>query len=293
MQRRSVVLPEPLGPMTTTASPRATASETSFSTFTAPNDFDTRRTAIIGGAASVDIAEALLEKARQLREAVADAKVDERDAAEDLESGEGALGDLAPGRGQLPDADDRHERGALDQHEAGVDEGWQRDANRLGEDHDAQHERTPHAEPARGVPLGFRQRQDGGAKRLAHEGREVEAEHEDAALYGAKLDPGIGQNVVHGEQEDEQGDAAHDIEVKLDKQASSEAAEHVQQRDREPEHGAQDDACGRDADSVQSREAEIPEIVDEDRRHDRAQAGKARRRSSSRNSPATIVHRAR
>src|SRR5262249_28105555 len=100
MQRNRVVLPEPLGPITTTTSPGLTTSETLRSTSTAPNRL--RRPAIssIGrwrrvGAGSMAVDDASLEVPSIKRQGIADAEIDRGRADEDLERRQGALDDLA------------------------------------------------------------------------------------------------------------------------------------------------------------------------------------------------------
>src|SRR6266404_962337 len=99
MQRRRVVLPEPLGPITTTTSPGATASETSRSTSTAPKRLLMPEISSIGRRsterASMAVADASLKVPPIQRQDIADAKVDRRRSDKDLARRECALDDLA------------------------------------------------------------------------------------------------------------------------------------------------------------------------------------------------------
>src|SRR5690348_12382954 len=125
MQRRSVVFPDPLGPMITTASPRRTSVQTFFRTWLLPNHFDTPRMSISTGAVedsvSVDIACPPLEVSTAPREHETDDEIDERDTAKDLERRERALDDLAADKGDIRQSNDGDQRGALHQHDERVD----------------------------------------------------------------------------------------------------------------------------------------------------------------------------
>src|SRR5713101_1461566 len=113
MQRRRVVLPEPLGPITTTTSPGATESDTSRSTCTRPKRLLMPEISSIGRCsterASMAVEDAPLKVPAIKRKGVADAKIDRPRSDEDLERGERALDDLAARHRQLPQSDDRHQ----------------------------------------------------------------------------------------------------------------------------------------------------------------------------------------
>src|SRR5208282_1519355 len=107
VQRNKVVLPEPLGPITTTTSPGLTASEMSRNTSTAPKRL--RRPAIssIGRCwrsceTSMAEEDASFKVSSIEGEGIADAEIDRRRADEDLKRRQGALDDLAARHRQLP-----------------------------------------------------------------------------------------------------------------------------------------------------------------------------------------------
>src|SRR5437016_10715673 len=90
MQRKSVVLPEPLGPITTTTSPGLTASETPRSTSMAPKRL--RRLVIsrigrccLSGKSSMAEEDASFKVSAIEREGIADAEIDRRRPDKDLE----------------------------------------------------------------------------------------------------------------------------------------------------------------------------------------------------------------
>src|SRR5437667_11200756 len=127
MQRRSVVLPEPLGPITTTTSPGATESDTSRSTGKAPKRLlmpaissiarrSTERT-------SMAVEDASLKVPAIKRQGIADTKVDRPRSDEDLKRGQRALDDLAARHCQFPQPDDRYQRGRFDEAHAETDKG--------------------------------------------------------------------------------------------------------------------------------------------------------------------------
>src|SRR5215469_18379573 len=125
MQRSSVVLPEPLGPITTTTSPGATDNDTSHNTCAAPKDLLTPAISSIGrcaaGRASMAVEDAPLEVSAIEGQGIADAEIDGSRADEDLKRRQGAFDDLAARHRQFPQADDRHQRGCFDEADAEAD----------------------------------------------------------------------------------------------------------------------------------------------------------------------------
>jgi hypothetical protein len=111
IQRSSVVLPEPLGPITTTTSPELTESEMLRSTSRAPKRLETPSMASIGrrpeaACCSMTLEDTSLEMSTIQRQCVADAEIDDRRADEDLERRQCSLDDLAACHCQLPKPDD-------------------------------------------------------------------------------------------------------------------------------------------------------------------------------------------
>src|SRR5216683_3531392 len=156
MHRSSVVLPEPLGPMIATISPRETVRDTSFRTRRRPKLMLTRRSSTMGrpcAAGSVGKAHPLLEVEAVAGEPVAQHEVDKGDAAEDLQGRERPLCDLAAGEGQIAEANDGDERRALDEKDARVHEGRSGEAEHLRVDDDLEQEPAAHPEAPGSVPL--------------------------------------------------------------------------------------------------------------------------------------------
>src|SRR3984893_7571042 len=162
MQRSSVVLPEPLGPITTTTSPGVTASDTSRNTSTAPKRLCRAVISRIGrcryaGRSSMADEDASFKVPAIEGEGIADAEIDRRSTDEDLKWRESALDDLAARNRQLPQSDDRDQRGRLDQADAQADIGRCGEPQCLRQDHDLQHQTAGHAKTARRIPLRLRQ----------------------------------------------------------------------------------------------------------------------------------------
>src|SRR6201986_5267200 len=98
MQRSSVVLPEPLGPIPTTPSPVPTDNDTSRSTSSVPNRLLMPVISSIGRrcvpACSVAVEDASFKVFPIQREGIADAEIDRRRAQEDLERRQRAFDDF-------------------------------------------------------------------------------------------------------------------------------------------------------------------------------------------------------
>src|SRR5438874_5860115 len=88
MQRNRVVLPDPLGPITTTTSPGAIDSDTSLNTRTAPKDLLMPETSSIGrrsiGRTSMAVEDTALKMSAIKRKGIADAEIDGSRSDEDL-----------------------------------------------------------------------------------------------------------------------------------------------------------------------------------------------------------------
>src|SRR6516162_6784469 len=143
VQRNKVVLPEPLGPITTTTSPGLTASDTSRNTSTAPKALCSPAISSIGrcsrpGTSSMAEEDASFKVPSIKGQGIADTEIDRRRADEDLKRCQRALDDLTTRHRQLPQADDRDQRGRLDQADAQADVGRCRKAQCLRQDHDLQ-----------------------------------------------------------------------------------------------------------------------------------------------------------
>src|SRR5215831_7814944 len=100
MQRSSVVLPEPLGPITTTTSPEATDNETPRSTSSAPKLLETSATSSIGRSMTVE--DPAFQVSAIECQCVTDAEVNRRRTDENLERRQRALDDFTARHRQLP-----------------------------------------------------------------------------------------------------------------------------------------------------------------------------------------------
>jgi hypothetical protein len=129
-------------------------------------------------------------------EGIADAKIDCRRPDENLERRQGALDDLAARHRQLPQADDRNQRGRLDQADAEADIGRRGEPQCLRQDHDLQHQAAGHAETACGVPLRLRQCEDAGPEYLADERGVVERDDHYHTPERRQVDPGQRHQVI-------------------------------------------------------------------------------------------------
>src|SRR6266404_7108533 len=222
MQRSSVVLPEPLGPITTTTSPGVTASDTSRNTSTAPKRLRSAVISRIGrccraGRSSVAEEDASFKVPAIEGEGITDAEIDRGRTDKDLKRREGALDDLAACHRQLPEADDRDQRGCLDQADAQADIGRCGEPQRLRQDHDLQHQTTRHAETARRIPLRLRQRKDAGSEDLADKGGVVERDDQHHAPEWRQVDAGQRQQVVDESQQHQERDAAYQEQIAEDR----------------------------------------------------------------------------
>src|SRR5262249_30645848 len=144
----------------------------------------TRRSSTMGrpyAAGSVGKTHPLLKVETEAGKRVAQHKVNESDAAEDLQWRERPFRHLAASEGQLPKADDGDERRALDKENARAHEGRRSKAEHLRVDNDPEHEPAAHPEATGGVPLCAGQGEDRGPEDLSHKSSEVERHHEDAA----------------------------------------------------------------------------------------------------------------
>src|ERR1700751_571524 len=136
----------------------------------------TRRSSTMGWpcvAGSVGKAHPLLEVEAITGKRVAQSKVDEGNAAEDLQRRKRSFSHLATSKGQLSDADDGDERRALDEEDARTDKGRGGETEHLRIDNHPEHEAAAHPEAASGVPLRAWHGEDRCPEDLSHESTEV------------------------------------------------------------------------------------------------------------------------
>src|SRR5439155_20433250 len=144
--RRSVLFPDPLGPMITTTSPRVTARLTSFSTWSDPKCLCTWLTLTTEP-------QPPLRVEGQARQRVAEHEVQRGDDPKDLEREERLLHQDLAGPRQLHVAQDGHDRGVLDESDQEPDPGRDHDLDRGRQDDVAHDLAVPHPEAPGGRPL--------------------------------------------------------------------------------------------------------------------------------------------
>src|SRR4051794_25522306 len=162
IQRSRVLLPEPERPMMATTSPLAMSSETPFSTSLAPKLFLTSRMLTSDIEPSFDFL-------RPPRQREAQAEIDQRDQRVDQERSEGRIVEHGAGLGQLDEANDRGERGALDDLYGEADGRRDRDARGLRQDDVAHLLDVAEREAGGRLPLALRYRFDAAAPDLGQE----------------------------------------------------------------------------------------------------------------------------
>src|SRR4051794_35351713 len=167
MQRSSVDLPEPERPMIVTISPSSTSSETPLSTSTLPNVLCTSRI-------STRAIEAGLQGAGPERERQAQCEIDRGDQRVGKQRLERRRAHHLPCAGELDEADDRGERGALDELHQEADSRRQRQPQRLRRDDVAELLPGGEAETSASLPLRLLHRLEAAAPDLAEEGGGVE-----------------------------------------------------------------------------------------------------------------------
>src|SRR5206468_5797966 len=137
--------------MMATTSPLAMSSETPFSTSSAPQLFLTSRTL------TSDI-EAAFDLFRPPGQRETQAEIDQRDQRVDHERPEGRVVEHGAGLGQFDEADDRGQRGALDNLDRETDGRRDGDPRGLRQDDVAHLLDVAEREAGRGFPLPFRDR---------------------------------------------------------------------------------------------------------------------------------------
>jgi hypothetical protein len=93
-----------------------------------------------------------------------------------------------------------------------------------------------------------RNREHRASEHFGHERGEVQRDDRDAAGQRLERYAGVGQRVVHREQQHQQRHAAHQIEIDLDHDAKHDAAVELRQREDEPQNRRQQDRDERQVD---------------------------------------------
>src|SRR5260221_6795716 len=181
MQRKSVLLPEPLAPMIATTSPASISSVTSCRTWCVPKALEMAFNAKIG-------IDAPFEGLGQQRQRPAEDEIEQRDDRINDHRFEGRVGHQLAGAGQLDEADDRGDRGALDQLDHEADGRRDRDARRLRQVDVPKLLGEADREAFGGLPLRPRDRLDRAAPDLAEKGAGIEGEGEQHRRPGIDLE---------------------------------------------------------------------------------------------------------
>src|SRR6516164_7732002 len=156
MQRSSVDLPDPDGPITATTEPLGTSSDMPLSTCTGPNAFQRSLTSIIAGASrivSIRSLQAVLDPLGEEGEGKEDGEVDHRHGRIGFERPVGRRGDQLALIEQVGDGNGRDQGGVLELDDRLIEEGRYHALDRLRQDHPSQDLDMPHADCSRRIPL--------------------------------------------------------------------------------------------------------------------------------------------
>src|SRR5271155_38520 len=194
MQRSKVLFPEPLRPMIATTSPGSTASDTSASARCAPK----RLEMLFNAKSGID---APLEGLRQQRKRPAEDEIERRHDRIDDHRPEGRVGHQLPGASELDKADNRSDRGALDQLDRETNRRWDRDARRLRQDDVPELFGKAEREAFRGLPLRPRNGLDRTAPDLAEERARIQGEGKQHGRPGIDLKVEEDGEAIIGDEE--------------------------------------------------------------------------------------------
>src|SRR4051812_25314054 len=227
MQRRAVLLPEPLRPMRTRTSPRLTSKLTPLSTLSAPKLLCTFERPTTDEAVSVLVilcmsgslkfdasrAAPCFQSVTEARERIAEGEVDDGDDGVDQKGLEqGVVDDLARAR-EFHEADHRCQRGVLDDLNHEAHGRRRRDPDRLRQD-DLHHPLGPaEGEPFGSFPLRLRNGLEAAAPDLAEIGTDEDRERGASGHQGRDSHAERRQAEIGQEHDDEQRRALDELDI--------------------------------------------------------------------------------
>src|SRR5436309_2486488 len=205
---------------------------------------------------------------------VGEDEVDDRDEEVELERANLTVVDDLRRLGEVHVADDRSERGVLEEHDHLCDERRHHVADRLWQ-HDEPHRlRARQAERRRGLDLAARHRLDARAHDLAEVRRlEDDEGRERDAVLGDGAPQELGDDEPDPEDHHHERHAAEELDVERRRQADPPGAREPRDPDEDAEDEAEDDRGDREAQRAagEAPEAQEPldheegEVVDDDR----------------------------
>src|SRR5450830_721551 len=169
-QRSKVLLPDPLRPMIATIWPFCTSSETPFNTLFVPK--------LLCRLLMLTIADIQFpfKVLAQRRQRIAETKINQGHTAEHGERLERRVVDDLAGARQIDETNHRSQRGVLDDLHHEADRRWNRNLERLRQNHFLQLFETIETEALGSFPLGFWHRFDATTPDFTEEGRAINCE---------------------------------------------------------------------------------------------------------------------
>src|SRR5450830_741830 len=241
MQRKAVLLPEPLWPMMATTEPFRTVNDTPSSTRVLPKHLEMLSISTMGDM------EFPLEAAAQHRQRIAQDEIERGNDHEDDEGLEGGVVDDLTGTGQLDKADGRGQGGVLDDlhHEAHGGRGG--DLDGLRQDHVPDPLMPAQSQALGGLSLGAWHRFDATTPDLAQVGRHIDRQRHRRRRQGRHVQAQCGQAEVGQRQQHQERRALDQLDVERHQQARPTWAIGASQCHRKPEQTATDEGQQRQA----------------------------------------------
>src|SRR5690625_2026086 len=176
--RRIVVLPDPLGPIKVTRSPRATSKFKPSSTVVGPNFFTTSWKRMMGSL----VGKAVLQFAHEDGRGVTRGQEDQAGDGEGFDVPEGVAPDVAGNAHHFRCGDEDQERCVLEHRDRPVAQRGNRGPKRLRQDHCSPGPGSRQGQRGGRLPLALGDRFDAGTVGLGHIGRVVDPDDDDAHL---------------------------------------------------------------------------------------------------------------
>src|SRR5450830_7167 len=234
-QRSKVLLPDPLRPMIATIWPFCTSSETPFNTLFVPK--------LLCRLLMLTIADIQFpfKVLAQRRQRIAETKINQGHAAEHGERLERRVVDDLTGARQIDETDHRRQRSVLDDLHHETNGWWNRDLERLRQDHFVQLFETVEAQAFGGFPLRFRYRFDTTAPDLAEEGGAIHRKRNPGSDQRRQLEARNRQTEVGYEQDHQQRDALDDLDIPAGDGAQRLVGGYAPERNHETGYAAKDE----------------------------------------------------